>query len=954
VILSSSKTHSDDLLCSLILLLDCHKLISHPIQYYYIALTLLVACSPCLVTVMEFNAIVDRLSKPDADDGLETFIKENANLVAEEIRNGKQKIVDLIKSLNVILTNASYSIRSRGVEFLVQVVTSLPRNQLTEKEIELLTEFICLRLLDHKSMEDPALRCLSYFVECDHKPIKYNKEVMEFIKTKANIHKMASKTRYTVYEMLKKIVFEKKRITNAMNGEFIYTLVSILEGENNPDNLMLCFGIIAFILKNFDDLEPYIDDIFEWLDSYYPIDYTPVIEKDKGDGESAAFKIQRSDLVNSLYECFYANDLNADNLQTLLLEKLDSNVLSSQLESLDCLVKCYEKPFPLASISKYNSTLWTALRMLCLKKIESVNPKLLEASLRTLTALAKRLSEDKEIYLTFITDMYDELAIAFRKPEMDLFEPAARLLTHSILPSLVGFNFVLTKILPISLNALNDNELRPLPGLAYMFSKLNSEHPQAALQEDLNENITKLTLKVAELTSTENESCITLLEALIRQKVALDSDRLRQLVDILKARFGKTSLDIEKCLALVCLNYNQYDLITDADVDGCGLNSLLRLIYTFDSNSIDLNKFSIYLRLVKLELRSCKGSELDSLDQLVLNDSLARLRDMLTKIDYNRDIIEKSGFIHAIILNKLDVKNSGQIAMSIFSSSYCQSLISVATEQDSNIARNIYLPHIRWAFKSLVLRNHPLAAPLINLVLNCMTSEKVPGDLACEASKTFSFVLNDDELLNKECHCQIFSLYKQKFYMQTNKEIRLRLDQRQNDVNSLKKSLLIYALVSQLAHLPLSVFKRDHQWLIRELLRFLSVSSGHLTGKQQEDSEDEAETFRFIVQEIYKCLECLIQKDLANEEGLVSFLPSLIELNLKNAQQAKSMEIRRQALMCLVKIAKSFKDSDLLVYRANTIDKLRSCLTDKKRLVRQAAGEARLKWVLIGQPIGSA
>uniref|UniRef100_A0A6G1S678 MMS19 nucleotide excision repair protein n=1 Tax=Aceria tosichella TaxID=561515 RepID=A0A6G1S678_9ACAR len=901
---------------------------------------------------MEFNTINEKLSVSEAPNDMASFITTSANQVAEEIRKGGVKIIDLIKGLNAILTNSSYEIRSRGVELLVQVITALPTNQLTEKEIELLTEFICLRLIDHKSMENAALRGLSYFADCDHKPMKYNKQVMEFIKTKANIHKMEAKSRYTVYELLKKFVIEKKRITNSMNGEFIYSLVTILEGENNPENLILCFGMITFILKNFDDLEPYIDDIFEWLTSYYPVDYTPIIDRNQGGKDAANFVIQRSDLVDALYECFYATDLNADNLQALLLEKVDSNVLSSQLESLECLIKCYEKPFPLSSVSKYNSTLWTAIRMNCLKKIEGVDAKLLDTSLRTLTALAKRLSEDKDMYFTFITDMYEELAIAFRKPEMELFEPAARLLTHSILPSLVGFNFVLGKILPISLNALEANELRPLPGLAYMFSKLHQQHPQAKLESNLDPHIAKLAVKVADLTQTHDRYCVTLLEALIRQQVTLDTLSLTRIIDILQAQYGKSSLDIEKCLALICSNYNIFSIITDANTDGCDLNSLLRLIYQFDSSSIDLGKFSIYLRLLKLELVASKGTKLDSLDQLVLNDSLTRLRGLLPKIGASNAIVEKSAFIHAVVLNKLEAKNANQISMSIFSSNYCQGLISAASNQDSHIARNIYLPHIKWTFKSLVLRNHQLATPLINLVLNCIISEKVDCDLAYDAAKTFEFVLTNDEFLESGCHYQIFSLYKQKFYMQTNKEIRLRLEQQQNNNdNGMKKSLLIYAIVSQLAHLPIAVFKRDHEWLVRQLLRFLSTSPIDSTSEQNGDGERN-KTSSALFYEIYKCLECLIQKDLSND-ALVSFLPSIIDLNLKNAQQAKSMEVRRQALMCLAKVATSFKESDLLVYRTNTIDKLRHCLTDKKRLVRQAAGEARLRWVLIGQPIGS-
>lgn len=907
---------------------------------------------------MDFQAVVDRLSELSSEVGapndVAEYTKTCASQIATEISTGDRNIIQLIKGLNTILTNSSHEIRSRGVNLLAQVVTNLPKNQLTEKEIEHLNEFLCLRLVDHKSMEDAALDCLLHFADCDNKPAKFNKQVMDFLKEKANIRRMHPNTRYRAYELLRKFVMEKKRKTNSINGEFIYSLVTILDGESHPENLMLCFGMVAFILKNFHDLEPFLDDIFEWLGSYYPVDYTPVIDK------GARCSIQRADLVDALYECFYANDLNADHLMTLLLEKLDSNVLSSQLESLECLIKCYEKPFPLANITKFNSTLWTAIRMNCLKKIDNVDPKLLEASLRTLTALAVRLLEDKEMHFTFISDMYDELAIAFRKPEMELFDAAARLMTHSILPNQVGFNYILNKILPITLNALEANELRPLSGVDYIFRKLSQEHPHAKFEDGLSENVAKLVLKVADLTATGNKDCVTLLESLICQQVDLDDASLTKMIDSLKAQCGKSSLDVEKCLALICYHYQQFNLITDTSIDQCDLGALFRLVYQFEPSSIELDRFSLYLRILKLELTSCPGAQLDGLDQSVLNDALVRLRNLLQKV-HNKDIVEKSALIHAVVLNKLEAKNANQVAMSLFSSKYCQDLISSNTNEESQIARQVYLPHVRCVFKGLVLRNHQLVTPMINLILNCIKSENVDCELACDAARTFSFILEDDELLERNCHFQIFSLYKQKFYMQTSKEIRLRYDQLPTNDGAAdrKRSLLILAIASQLTHLPLAVFRRDQEWLAREILRVLTIVSSSDSdpetvdrAKGEENSVEGVASVPSLVRELYKCLESLIRKDC--EDVMVSFLPSIIDLSLKNAQQAKSMEVRRQALFCLTGVVASFKDADLLVYRNSTIDHLRPCLADKKRLVRQAAAEARLRWSLVGQPIGSS
>lgn len=903
--------------------------------------------------MVNFEVIVDKLSSKDQAAKLDPFIESQSDEIVAELANGTLRIVDFVKGLNPILTNGSHEVRANGVRFMVHSIVQLPHGLLNEKEIETLTEFMCLRLIDHKSMEQPALRCLSFFVDCDNKPVRYNKQLIEFIRDKSNPHRMDAKTRHRIYELLKKVIVEKRRSSNVIDGDLIYSLVSILEGENNPDNLLLCFGMISYILKNFIELDPFMDDIFEWLSSYYPVDYTP---SEKEDGE--AINIQRSDLVQALYDCFYATPSNSDNLQTLLLEKLDSNVMSSKLESLECLIKCYEQ-FPFTSIQKYNSTLWTAIRMNCLRKINTIDSKLLETSLRALTALAKRLSEDGDLYFTFISDLYEELAIAFRKPEMELFEPAARLLTHAILPSMKGFNYVLDKILTISMNALEVDELRPLVGLAYIFERLHMNHPDAKLKSDLDDPIKKLLIKVLDKIKPENVGALTVIEALISLKVPLGHDDLDEIITKLRELNMKVDLDIERCLALICLNYRRKDIISDEELVDYDLGSLIKLIHCFDLDELKLNKLetsnssfptslsklSVYMRLLIIQLDSNPGPQIDSINQQMLNLSLIRMREIASSL-MQRTITERIALVHSIVLNKLAGQSVSKILMDIFSSDYCQKLVPV-DDEDHAKTQDVYLPILKPVFKSLVIRNHQLAAPLINLFLNFMTSDKVSLRLALDGARVFSFVQSDDlYLFNVNHHYQVFSLYRQKFYSQSNKEIRVRFNKQSNET---KKYLLLCSLALQIPHLPFAAYRRDYDWIVRQLLTVL-LQHWNTTNSENDGTKTET-TMQDLFSVLFNCLDNLIQRD--SSEHLVGFLPSLIELCLRGAGEASSLQTRKQALVCLTKIAASFNDADLLVFRPKVIDKLRSCLADKKRLVRQTAAVARLRWIIIGQPIGS-
>lgn len=902
---------------------------------------------------MDFKIIADKLASQENSESAQ-IIRTIGDQSAEQIRDGKLKIVELVQGLDPILTDGNHDVRLKGVELLVRVVTSLPKNLLNEKEIEVLSEFLCLRLIDHKSMELTTLKCLSYFIDCDNKPARYNKQLLEFITTKTTVQKMDIETRHQVYEIAKKVVVERHQVSNTIDSELIYSLVHIIEGENNPENLMLCFGIVSFILKNFIDLEPYIDDLFEWLTAYYPIDYTPSEAHEN-------IKIQRSDLVQVLYDCFYANPLNSENLQTLLLEKLDSNMMSTKLESLNCLIRCYEE-FPLSSIKNYTSTLWTAIRMTCLKKTELVDSILLEMSYKTLSSLARKLSEDGDLYFTFISDMYDELAIAFRKPEMDLFEPAARLLTHAVLPNIVGFNYFLSKIVPISLNALDDNELRPISGLAYIFEQLHCNHPKSRLKPDVEEQIAGLVLKMIEHLRSDRDG-LRLLNALIRHQVKLDDIVLDQVAVKLWHNISKSSLDLEECLALICTNYKKLDMICGAASNDYQLGSLMKLINNFNQDIVvardahegvtpsHLLKFSVYLRLLILELDQSSRAEIDNIDKSILADHLVIARDLALKVSPDRKLISKIAQVHAIVLNKLSADHVNSLLLKFFGSSYCQKL-TPSTNDERNIVLKVYLPILGWIFKSLVIRNHHLATPIINLLLNFINSDKVDQDLALTGSKLFGFILADDtsDMFNKDKQYQTFMLYKQKFYLQTSKEIKIRFETQTDDS---KRNLLLSTIALQVSHLPLAVYKKDRDWLIRQLLRVLSsfklseTTATHKHDGNTVNSENPDEELLYVM---YGCVESLLQKDQCDDFS--GFLTSLVDINIKHAQEAKTLRVRRRALACLANVAVSFRDSDLLTLRPKVIDRLRPCLADKKRLVRQMAAEARSKWVLVGQPIG--
>lgn len=884
---------------------------------------------------MDFKTIIQKFESTNLD-GPTTV--EISNQVANKVLCGELKIIDLVKELDGVLTNANHEIRLRGVELLTKVMTSLSKDALNEQEIQVLCEFLCLKLIDYKTMEKPVLRCLLYFIGCTNKPQRFNKTLLEVLKTKANVQKMDIKSRSLVYEIINRVLIERRQSSDTIDSDLIYSLVHMIEGENNPENILKCFRLVSYVLKNFQDLEPFIDDLFEWLASYYPLDYTP--------GElTDAQTITRSDLVQALYDCFYAHQHNAANLQTLLLEKLDDNLVSTKIESLNCLIKCYEV-FPVGSIKEFSSTLWTFVRMTCLKKIDLVDPTLLQLCYKALGSMTLKLSEDDEFYFRFISEMYDELSMAFKKPEMDLFEPAARLLAHAVSPRLYGFNHILARMLPISLNALASNEFRPISGLAYIFEILNANHPKSRLISDLSKLLDKLVVCIIERAHIDCDN-LRLLNAMIYQGVDLQANVINALTNKLISEIWNSSLDLEGCLARLCINYDKPEILFDETKCDFKLGSLIKMISFYRERIIGSGesacktvviKFSIYLRLLNIILTEITPESLKSLNQDELNNFLTELRKIIME-EKCWALSDKVGQLHALVLNKIDDELANPLLMPLFSSNYCQSLVP-NSEDERKISYNIYVPVIRWILKSLVVRNHKLSSPIINLLLNFITSPKVDERLALLGSQVFKFVQSGEEFrFEKDRHFKVFFLHKQKFYSTASGEIKIRYAKQEDNY---KKYLLICALAVQIPYLPWSVYKNDYEWLMRELLRVLSSFKEQIREPQKTSNEE-------LVAEIFDCLVSLIRQDAGDK--LSGLIESLINLGLVFAQEAKTLRIRRQALDCLAIIATTIDHSDLMNLRGPVCTKLKSCLSDRKRLVRQSAAEARLRWILIGQPL---
>lgn len=114
-----------------------------------------------------------------------------------------------------------------------------------------------------------------------------------------------------------------------MGSSLVYGVINAMDGERDPRILLSIYEFLPRFLNTFP-LGHLIDDMFEVIACYFPIDFNPSATDPKA--------ITRDLLAKKLADCLCAKEEFAENCFNLLIEKLDSQLNVAKLDSLHLLV----------------------------------------------------------------------------------------------------------------------------------------------------------------------------------------------------------------------------------------------------------------------------------------------------------------------------------------------------------------------------------------------------------------------------------------------------------------------------------------------------------------------------------------------------------------------------------------------------------------------------------------
>ncbi|XP_058399651.1 MMS19 nucleotide excision repair protein homolog isoform X3 [Diceros bicornis minor] len=369
-----------------------------------------------------------------------------ADQVAAEVKSGSYTVLQVVEALGSSLENPEPRTRARGIQLLSQVLLQC-HSLLLEKEVVHLILFYENRLKDHHLVIPSVLQGLRALSLCVSLPPGLAVSVLKAIFQEVHVQSLPQVDRHTVYSIITNFMRTREEELKSLGADFTFGFIQVMDGEKDPRNLLVAFHIVHDLISRDYSLGPFVEELFEVTSCYFPIDFTPPPNDPHG--------IQREDLILSLRAVLASTPRFAEFLLPLLIEKVDSEILSAKLDSLQTLV------FQTAS-----------------ERVEAEGL----AALHSLTACLSRsvLRADAEDLLdSFLSNILQDCRHHLCEPDMKLVWPSAKLLQAAAGASARACDHITSNVLPLLLEQFHkhsqSNQRRTILEMILGFLKLQQK-----------------------------------------------------------------------------------------------------------------------------------------------------------------------------------------------------------------------------------------------------------------------------------------------------------------------------------------------------------------------------------------------------------------------------------------------------------------------------------------------
>ncbi|XP_013173453.1 PREDICTED: MMS19 nucleotide excision repair protein homolog [Papilio xuthus] len=306
-------------------------------------------------------------------------ILDQTQNVITDIISGRIEITTLVENMAGVLTSKEVDNREKGMRFFTKILMELPQDYLSDIQIKFISKFYVDRLKDNHKIIPTVLE--GYLAVIDMK--NYNMQNCgEFFTTlfrEVPCQSQVRQDRYHIYLTVQKLLERDVNYIKTLGPDFVYGVISSIEGERDPRNLLFLFNFIPIFLKHVP-LGHLTEEMFDVISCYYPIDFHP------SPNDPAA--VTRQDLASALIPCLCAVPEFAEHCLVLLVEKLDSSLRVAKIDSLKLLAESC-KTFTTESYKPFLKTLWSSIHREITHKTDN---ELKMAAHEALSALVSKLA----------------------------------------------------------------------------------------------------------------------------------------------------------------------------------------------------------------------------------------------------------------------------------------------------------------------------------------------------------------------------------------------------------------------------------------------------------------------------------------------------------------------------------------------------------------------------------
>ncbi|XP_035998366.1 MMS19 nucleotide excision repair protein homolog [Fundulus heteroclitus] len=360
---------------------------------------------------------------------------------ATGVRDGRFTVLQLVEALGQSLTSSQPHTRARGVQLLSDVLQE-NHTALTEREVELLLAFYENRLKDHYVITPPVLRGLQALTKSRLLPPGSAVSMLRSLFQDVHVQSLMLAERACVYNMLINLMDSREDELKGLGADFVFGFVQSMDGERDPRNLLLAFQIAKNIVVRGYNMGKFTEELFEVTSCYFPIDFSPPPNDPHG--------ITKEELIQALRAVLTGSPTFAEFLLPLIIEKLDSDVQSAKLDSLQTLAACVGQ-YEHKDLAEFLEGLWTSLRR---EVFQTSSEKIESAALAALTALTSCLSrsilnsDSEDSLSTFLDLLLRDCKHHLFEPDLKLVWPSAKLLQAACSASYRASHIITAAVMP--------------------------------------------------------------------------------------------------------------------------------------------------------------------------------------------------------------------------------------------------------------------------------------------------------------------------------------------------------------------------------------------------------------------------------------------------------------------------------------------------------------------------